>query len=198
MKRRYAPGLALVLGLSIPPACQQEIPRPAPSERSDVVASLPPAPNLAVKPYAKVHPDGVLTVEGLMRNRDAFLGKTLKVRGVVTKLVKCPEPPPAPEPPDAGPTEGDVVAPPPRPPRLCDPPPQLYLVDRERASQRELLVYGSMWSRLPEYTEGAEIDVEGTFDILSKDGVFLRQAGLLVLEDVPPPEPPPAPVEPGP
>ncbi|TNF26701.1 MAG: hypothetical protein EP329_20880 [Deltaproteobacteria bacterium] len=181
--------------------CKQEIPLPPPATRADASITLPATPNLTEKPYAKFHPDGVLTVEGIMRNRDEFLGKTMMVRGVVTKLVQCPTPP-APEPdPDAGPVDDDVVVPPPLPPRLCDPPPQAYLVDKEKVSRRELLVYGSMRSAIKDFQEGAEVTVEGRFDIVSKDGVFLRQAGMLVLEDLAPPEPPPAEgdaVEPGP
>ena len=190
---------ALLVALGVGAGCKQEIPLPPASTRSDVIASLPSAPSLAVKPYTKFHPDGVLTVEGMMRNRDEFLGKTMKVRGIVTKLVKCPTPPAPPVDVDAAPTDGDVVVAPPLPPRLCDPPPQAYLVDRERASRRELLVYGTMRSPIADFEEGAEVTVEGRFDIVSKDGVFLRQAGILILDDV---EPPPPPVdsdaEPGP
>ena len=126
-----------------------------------------------------------------MRNRDEFLGKTVKVRGVVTKLVQCPAPPAPPVAPDAGPAGADVVVAPPLPPRLCDPPPQAYLVDGDRASRRELLVYGSMRSPIADFADKAEVTVEGRFDIVSQDGVFLRQAGMLVLDDVAPPEPAP-------
>jgi len=53
-----------------------------------------------------------------------------------------------------------------------------------------------MWSVLPTLGEGQEVSLTGSFDIVSKDGVFLRQAGLLVLDDLPAPEAPVA--EPGP
>jgi len=191
--------IVLALTVAVGPGCKQEIPLPPPATRADASVTLPPTPSLTEKPYAKFHPDGVLTVEGIMRNRDEFLGKTMKVRGVVTKLVVCPTPP-APEPdPDAGPVDDDVVVPPPLPPRLCDPPPQAYLVDKDKVSRRELLVYGSMRSPIKDFAEGAEVTVEGRFDIVSRDGVFLRQAGLLVLEDLEPPPPPvDSDVEPGP
>ena len=58
-------------------------------------------------------------------------------------------------------------------------------------------MYGSTWSVLPTLVEGQEVALTGGFDIVSKDGVFLRQAGLLVLDDLPEPEPPPV-VEQGP
>lgn len=163
-------------------ACKQEIPLPPPSERSNVAVTLPPTPTLAVKPYERLHPDGVLTVEGLMRNRDEFLGKVVKVRGVVSELTHCPTPPPA-EPvlDDKG---VEVPQPPPRPPRTCDPPPHAILVDKGREAPRELLVYGSMYSAIEHFEVGAEATVEGTFDIVSRDGVFLRQAGLLTTPDI--------------
>lgn len=187
--------------------CEPEIPRPKPSTPSNVAVPLPPSPELVRKPYEKVNADGTLTVEGLLREREKHVGVAVTVRGVVKKLVKCPEVPPerAPAPPpDAKDPKkkgkDEVVAapaPPPRPPRTCNPPPHFYLVDKNPVSKRELLVYGSMWSLLPTLTEGQEVSLVGQFDIVSKDGVFLRQAGLLLLDDlpevVPTPEPEPAP-----
>lgn len=191
--------------------CEPEIPRPKPSVPSNVAVPLPPSPELVRKPYDRVNADGTLTVEGLLRERDKQLGETVSVSGVVKKLTVCPEvpPEPAPEPPPPPPgakppKPGEVVAappPPPRPPRTCSPPPHFFLVDKNPVSKRELLVYGSMWSVLPTLKEGQEVSLVGQFDIVSKDGVFLRQAGLLILDDlpevVPQPEPTPAP-EPAP
>jgi len=180
--------------------CTKDIPKPRPSERSDVSVGLPPAPDLAKKPYEKLNADGSYTVEGLLRERDKLIGESVTVRGVVKKLQKCPPPPPPP-PPEADALveviDSDVPPPPPpRPPRTCNPPPNLYLIDAKPASKRELLVYGSMWSVLPTLGDGQEVSLTGSFDIVSKDGVFLRQAGLLVLDDLPAPEAPA--VEPGP
>lgn len=186
--------------------CEPEIPRPKPSVASNVAVPLPPSPDLVRKPYDKVNADGTLTVEGLLREREKHLGESITVRGVVKKLVKCPElppePAPAPAPTEARPGSKDeavVVPPPPRPPRTCSPPPHFYIVDKNPVSKRELLVYGSMWSVLPTLSDGQEVSLVGQFDIVSKDGVFLRQAGLLVLDDLPEvvpeptPEPAPAP-----
>lgn len=189
--------------------CEPEIPRPKPSVPSNVAVPLPPSPELVRKPYDRVNADGTLTVEGLLRERDKQLGETVSVSGVVKKLTTCPEvpPEPAPEPPPPPPgaqppKPGEVVAPPPpppRPPRTCSPPPHFFLVDKNPVSKRELLVYGSMWSVLPTLKEGQEVSLVGQFDIVSKDGVFLRQAGLLILDDLPEvvPQPEPAP-EPAP
>lgn len=200
MVRWTAPWLALALSGLVGGGCDKEIPKPRPSQRSDVVVPLPTAPDLTQKPYEKLNADGSYTVEGLLRERDKLIGESVTVRGVVKKLTRCPPPPPPPPPdPDATPdvVDSDVPPPPPpRPPRTCNPPPHLFMVDAKPASKRELLVYGSMWSVLPTLADGQEVSLTGSFDIVSKDGVFLRQAGLLVLDDLP--EPVPAPVEPGP
>jgi len=198
MVRWTAPWLVLApLALA---GCGKEIAKPKPSERSDVAVALPAAPDLTQKPYEKLNADGSYTVEGLLRERDKLIGESVTVRGVVKKLTRCPPPPPPPPPdPDATPDVVDSDAPPPpppRPPRTCNPPPHLFMVDAKPASKRELLVYGSMWSVLPTLADGQEVSLTGSFDIVSKDGVFLRQAGLLVLDDLP--EPVPAAVEPGP
>ena len=198
---------ALISTSAVSTGCEPEIPRPRTSVPSNVAVPLPPSPELVRKPYDRVNADGTLTVEGLLRERDKQLGETVSVSGVVKKLVVCPEvpPEPAPEPPPPEPgakppKPGEVVAappPPPRPPRTCSPPPHFFLVDKTPVSKRELLVYGSMWSVLPTLKEGQEVSLVGQFDIVSKDGVFLRQAGLLILDDlpevVPQPEPTPTP-----
>jgi hypothetical protein len=159
--------------------CGTEIPKPKPSVRSNVQVALPEKPDLTARPFKKTHEDGSATVEGLLREREKHLGETVSVRGMVKKLVKCPE--------AGAPKEGDVVGG--RPARTCNPPPHFFLVDKEPGSPRELLVYGSMWSVLPQMNEGEEVTLSGSFDIVSKDGVFLRQAGLLLLEDLPEPKP---------
>lgn len=187
---------SLVSGVALSGAllmgCEPEINKPKPSVRSNVVVPLPPSPELVRKPYEKVNKDGTLTVEGILRERATYIGEGVTVRGVVTKLIKCPElpPEPAPEPevvPRNKPKGKDTaeLPPPPRPPRTCSPPPHFFLVDKSPVSKRELLVYGSMWSVLPILKEGSEVTLAGQFDIVSKDGVFLRQAGLLILDDLP-------------
>jgi hypothetical protein len=186
----FAPALGFALALA---GCGNEVPRPKPSERAEVTVALPPAPTLTKRSYEKLAGDGSYTVEGLLRERDKLLGESVSVRGVVKKIQKCPEPPPPPPPVvDADAKGGDVVPPPPPPrrPRTCNPPPHFFLVDKNPSSKRELLVYGSMWSVLPNLEDGQEVTLAGSFDIVSKDGVFLRQAGLVVLDDLP--EAPPA------
>ncbi len=211
---RWALGsLALASGAALLMGCEPEIHKPKPSVRSNVVVPLPPSPELVRKPYEKVNKDGTLTVEGILRERATYIGEGVTVRGVVTKLTKCAAPPPEPAPePEvvpkdkpkgpAGPDGKEVaVPPPPRPPRTCSPPPHFFLVDKNPVSKRELLVYGSMWSVLPTLEEGAEVTLAGQFDIVSKDGVFLRQAGLLILDDLPEvmptPDAPPGDAPPG-
>jgi hypothetical protein len=161
--------------------CGAEVPKPKPSVRSNVQVALPEKPDLTVKPFKKVHEDGTATVEGVLREREKYVGGTITVRGVVQKLVVCPQP--------ALPDAGDVAIARPRPERTCNPPPHFFLIDKEPVSKRELLVYGSMWSVLPQMKDGEEVTLTGAFDIVSKDGVFLRQAGLLLLDDLPEPKP---------
>jgi len=201
--------VALASGAALFMGCEPAIQKPKPSVRSNVVVPLPPSPELVRKPYEKVNKDGTLTVEGILRERATYIGEGVTVRGVVTKLTRCAEPPPEPEPaPEDKPKAPTAKAgaelpppPPPRPPRTCSPPPHFFLVDKNPVSKRELLVYGSMWSVLPTLKEGAEVTLAGQFDIVSKDGVFLRQAGLLILDDLPEvmptPDAPPGEAPPG-
>ena len=182
--------LAAVSGLVLASGCGKDIPKPKPSERSDVAVALPPAPDLTQRPYEKLKADGSYTVEGLLRERDKLIGESVTVTGVVKKRQLCSPPSPPDPAASAEVVDSDVpLMAPPRPPRTCNPPPHLFLVDAKPASKRELLVYGSMWSVLPTLVEGQEVSVTGSFDIVSKDGVFLRQAGLLVLDDLPLPTP---------
>ncbi len=193
-------GLAVLavgsLASSLFGGCEQKIPSPPPAERSEVRGSLPPPPDFTQKAFERMFPDGTLTVAGLVREREKLIGETVSVRGRVTKLVKCPPPPPPPPPDtdivedkkggkDAGAAE--PPPPPPRPPRLCDAPnpqPNFFLVDLV-APGREVQVVGTMWSLLPKFAEGQDVTVTGTFDIVSPDGTFIRQAGLVILDDVP-------------
>lgn len=194
-------GLVAGLALGAAPGCDKQDKKPQLSERSTKTVTLPPKPVLKELPYKVTHADGALTIEGIMRGRDDHIGKDVKVRGIIEKLVQCPEPPPPPPPPPVDPfapqqldAAGNPVPPPeppppPRRPRTCNPPPHAYLKDATPVSKRRLLVYGSMWSKLENFKMGDSVTVEGRFDIVSRDGVFLRQAGLVIMPDLPPPEP---------
>lgn len=199
MTFRFGPHLALqslaciasIGAVGVGAGCEKPIPRPQPSTRSNVVVTLPASPELTARPYKKVNDDGTVTVEGLLRERDQLLGDTVSVTGKVDKAVLCapiPAPPPAePPPPDAPPPEPVV-------PPTCNPPQHLVLVDPGAAADTKwrLTVYGTMKSPLKDAKEGAVISLTGHFDMVSRDGVFLRQGGLLLLDDLPePPEPAP-------
>ncbi len=175
-------------------ACEKPIPRPAPSTRSNVVVTLPASPELTARPYRKVNDDGTLTVEGLLRERDQLLGDTVSVTAKVDKAVLCA---PVPPPPPAEPPAADAPPPAPIVPDTCNPPQHLVLVDADARADTKwrLTVYGTMKSALKDAKEGAVLSLTGHFDIVSKDGVFLRQGGLLLLDDLPelPPEPKAAP-----
>lgn len=164
-------GAAVLFG-----ACDKPIPVPGPTERSEVEVPLPPSPDLTPKPFEKFHDDGSYTVEGAMRGVEMLAGETVSVKGIVEGLKLCDT--------DTLPADLEDDSPV-RPERLCDPPPQLMLRDAEPVSKRKLLVYGSMWSVMPTLKEGQEVTLTGRLNIVSGDGLILRQAGLLELDDLP-------------
>ncbi|MEZ4267958.1 MAG: hypothetical protein R3F39_16415 [Myxococcota bacterium] len=172
------------------------------SPRSTLQVSLPERPSLAPREVKARHSDGAWTVEGFLTADAHAAGEVSKVRGRVVEVFTCPKAPPAPpvEPPDPKAKPGDVPPPPP-PPKAphCAKPPHMYLADSVGATRYQLLVVGSEATEVGRVAKGDEITVEGAFDVMTRDGAFIRQAGLLVLpEPPPPPEPPPveAPVTP--
>lgn len=180
-----------VAGLAGLPGCAPPIPRPQVSQRAAEAPALPPAPTLEVKPWRKLLDDGSYTVEGLLRDRDSVMGELVSVTGKVSRVVKCAAPPAVPAPP-AAPGKPPAEAPPPQPPATCNPPQHLILVDPEAGStpKWELTVYGTMRSALAEVSEGEVTTLTGDFAMMSPDGVFLRQGGMLLLpDDAPPPGP---------
>lgn len=166
------------------------------SQRSTLQVSLPERPSLAPREIKARHGDGAWTVEGFLTADSHKAGEPAKVRGRVVEVFTCPKPPPAPpvEPPDPKAKPGDVPPPPP-PPKAphCPQPPHMYLADSVGATRYQLLVVGSEATEVGRVKKGDEVTVEGSFDVMTRDGAFIRQAGLLVLpEPPPPPEPPPA------
>ncbi len=189
--KSIVPGFIAVTGLIGPlAACETTIPRPAPSVRPATTVTLPAAPELTARPFRMINADGSFTVEGLLRSRDKVLGDTVTVSGKVVKLVKC-EAPPAPAP--ANPEEPQPI---PEIPPTCTPTQHLVLADEGGNSKYQLTVYGTMRSMLGLAELNQPMTLTGHFDIVSTDGMMLRQAGLLLLDDIPvepPAEPAPAP-----
>jgi hypothetical protein len=173
----YLCGTLLGLG----PGCDEKEKHPV-SPRSSTRVQLPDTPDLTRPPRPLQHPDGVLTVEGVLRQRDQWLGKPVKVRGSVAELRVCPAALAAVD------AAAPVVDPPP-----CNPPPSATLTDSGGSPRFRLLVAGSMLSELTGLRLGETTTLEGQLLMLSPDRKYLSQAGLLYLPDRPPPPPPPAP-----
>ena len=168
----YAVLFGCVVALS--GACAEE-PAMPPSLRSNVAVSLPDTPDLSVRVVKRFHAPGIYTVEGLLRDREKALGQKVTVRGRVGAVSLCPEEI-SPKERRAG--EGD------RGPRMCSPAPRATLVDGSGGTRWELLVVGSMWSSLGTLVQGDEITLEGRFDFVNPERTFLRQEGLLLLDDL--------------
>lgn len=148
---------------------------PTLSKRSKLKVKLPAPPDLSERVVEVKHADGTYTVQGLLSERHAALGTKVRVRGQVVEAVGCPERPVTG--PDAA-ESSDVGPPPPR--TDCYPPPHVFLVD-PGATDRRLLVGGPPGSGLETAVKGRVLTLEGDFDMVSPDGAFIRQGGLLVV-----------------
>ena len=168
------------------------------SKRSGIKVQLPDKPELKKPSYKRVHGDGVLTVEGLLRERDAHLNRQVTVRGKVDMLKLCDaveeEAPAVAEKPvnksrrgKAGKKADDeavVVE------KIttwkCKPQPYAILVDSEGGQRHRLRVGGTMGSRLASLKVGEMVDLNGTFDVVSPNRKYMDQQGVLFLQDLGP------------
>ncbi|MCB9728710.1 MAG: hypothetical protein H6744_16315 [Deltaproteobacteria bacterium] len=165
------------------------------SPRSTLKVSLPEAPSLEPREVKARYPDGAWTVEGFLTADGHAAGEKAKVRGRVVEVFTCPKPPPPPpveEDPNAPKPKPGEELPPPPPPKapFCPQPPHMYLADAVGATRYQLLVVGSEATEVGRVAKGDEVTVDGSFDVMTRDGAFIRQAGLLVLPEPPPPPPP--------
>ncbi|MGM0575101.1 MAG: hypothetical protein ACQEXJ_05155 [Myxococcota bacterium] len=183
--------------------CKGEEEHPV-SPRSDVQVSLPAPPDLSPVKVETHHDDGILTVAGVVKERGSLMGEDVTVRGKVDEVFTCPKAPepsregdadagaaPAPtgEEPDAGVAE-DVEAEAP----FCPKPPHLFLVDDMGQGER-LLVLGSERTEVGEAEVGDTLTLTGRLELMSPDGRFIRQRGLVILPEPPEPEPEPDVIE---
>jgi hypothetical protein len=166
------------------------------SARSSVKAKLPTKPALTEPQYKRVHGDGVLTVEGLLRERDAHLKSQIKVRGKVESIVLCDkvveENPTETEDTSKRKARGKVVALViPAEPIVswkCKPQPFALLVDVGGSPRHKLRVGGTMGSRLADLKAGQVVDLEGNFSLVSPNRKYVDQQGVLFLTNVKAPE----------
>lgn len=146
------------------------------SKRSSVAVDLPAKPTLHPPTYVREHPDGVLTVEGLLRDPEPHVGRDIQVRGRVDALVLCKKRPARQAPGEAGDPTSDAW--------ICASQPHAFLVDRIGDKRHRLRLAGSMESRLSSLTIGEQVDLRGTFDLVSPQGKYVDQHGLLFLPSV--------------
>ena len=166
------------------------------SPRSGINVQLPSKPELRKPRYKRTHGDGVLTVEGLLRDRDAHLNREVTVRGKVDRLHLCERT--AQETIPAQPRGGSSR-------RLnraekgtggvelavgsdqtvwkCRQQPYAMLVDTRGNERFRLRVGGSMRSRLASLKEGELVDLTGEFDVVSSNRKYMDQRGVLYLRD---------------
>ena len=178
------------------------------SVRSTTPVELPKKPTLKAPEYVKQHPDGVWTVEGALRHSKELMSKPLRVRGTIVELKQCPPPKPhtpeeieahnklhdkwkklvkyakrtkmrAPDEPVLKPKVQD---------RTCNPRPRAVLQDATPNERFKLLVAGSMYSPLKNFKKGQVVTLEGLFDMVTPDGHYMSQDGLLHLKDIPKPD----------
>ncbi len=184
-----AVGLGLALG-----ACQRTSNEPLSTASHEHVA-LPPAPSLTRTIRPVHYAGGAFTVEGLLRG-GAHTGQRVVVRGVVVELHPCKRP--AADRPAAKSTEA------PRSPKLkaqaaakadhgadttavaqapitCLREPFLYLADSMQSKRYRLLVAGWAADALDDMKPGRQLTLTGRFDVVTRDGAFIRQSGLLAL-----------------
>jgi hypothetical protein len=154
------------------------------SKRTQAKIDLPAKPRLAPPAFQRQHSDGVLTVEGLLRERDAHLGRDVEVRGKVKTLSLCDrvetEPPPVASPNRQAP-HPKARAQPEEIEWNCHPQPYALLVDQNGDGRHELRIGGQMTSRLASLKVGQVVDLKGTFDIVSPNRKYVDQRGLLFL-----------------
>ena len=163
-----ARNLSLCLWVAMPLAAAsacEEAPSRVPSVRSDAEVNLPAPPSLAPRPKPAPHADGSLSVEGLLSRAAVHVGQEVTVRGKVVDVIDCPK-----------------AA---KPDAPCHPPPHLYLADRSDAQRHRLLVTGWEAERIRAVRPGQELTFHGRFDLVTPDGTFIRQAGLLIVSTKP-------------
>jgi hypothetical protein len=167
--------MSVVLCLLAFAGCEQKQSYPV-SKRSKVKVALPAEPTLVPRDVKKKHADGVYTVEGAMRSVAEVVGTKVRVRGVVLGLHPCVQVP-------IEDTEDIDTKVAPKDPESCRPPTHFFLGDSAATERFRLMVTGLSNQALESLSKGKEMTVEGLFDLMTRDGRLIRQAGLLILSD---------------
>ncbi len=153
-----------------------------PSVRSEIEVRLPETPDFQARQPAKMFPDGAFSVLALAESSERNIGKEVTVRGRVADTVICSpgaeaaESANEPQKAQVGRAEKRAQE---RQEEACHPPSHLYLADDVNDEGARLLIVGWPPNKIRGVRSGQELTFRGTFNRVSADGVFIRQAGLL-------------------
>jgi hypothetical protein len=127
-----------------------------------IKVDLPPPPSFAEENTPKQYPDGTVSVFGLRKQMDKYLGKEVKVKAYLLEVYQCPVCP-----------KGQTC-------KLCDQP-HFFLSDQPTGKKEKALMvvdYLMPKQKPPFLTVGKQYTIEGTFARNSPTG-FAMSEGLL-------------------
>lgn len=128
-----------------------------------VKVELPPPPSFSDMDQPVTNPDGTMTVFGLRKQLDKYLGKDVKVKAYLLEVYQCPPCP-----------KGQTC-------KLCDQP-HFFLGDKtDTKKEKSLMVvdYLAPKQKPPFLTLGKAYEIQGTFSRNSPTG-FASSDGLLL------------------
>lgn len=153
-------------GLSLLAGCNSEVPGLNTEEAvalPGVKVELPPPPSFSDMDQPVQNPDGTLTVFGLRKQLDKYLGKDVKVKAYLLEVYQCPPCP-----------KGQTC-------KLCDQP-HFFLGDKADTKKEKALMvvdYLAPKQKPPFLTVGKQYEIQGTFSRNSPTG-FASSDGLLL------------------
>ncbi len=127
-----------------------------------IKVDLPPPPSFAEDNQPQQYPDGTMSIYGLRKQIDKYLGKDLKVKAYLLEVYQCPVCP-----------KGQTC-------KLCDQP-HFFLSDKPDGKKEKALMvvdYLMPKQKPPFITVGKQYDIQGTFARNSPTG-FAMSDGLL-------------------
>jgi hypothetical protein len=128
-----------------------------------LTVNLPPAPSFAKPDLPLSYPDGTMTVFGLRKQQDKYLGKEVKVKAYLVDMYVCP------------PCPKKAVC------KLCAQP-HFFLGDTANTKPEKALMvvdYLMPKQKPPALTVGKQYEIDGTFARNSPTG-FAQSDGLLL------------------
>ncbi|MCS6913632.1 MAG: hypothetical protein RMK29_01480 [Myxococcales bacterium] len=130
-----------------------------------IKVDLPPPPSFAEPSIPRQYPDGTLSIYGLRKQSDKYLGKSVKVKAYLLEIYQCP------------------VCPKKQTCKPCDQP-HFFLSDEPNGKKEKALMvtdYRAQKAKDPKLTIGKQYTVDGTFARHSPTG-FSYSEGLLVFD----------------